>query len=72
MGVSISEISLTIKGLTKNLITLVDPEYGKRLFFENSGGSLRLKKCVEAKAEFEITVSLPINPMGIYTLFSDE
>ena len=30
-----------------------DPEYGKRLFFENSGGSLRLKKCVEAKAEFE-------------------
>ena len=29
MGVSISEISLTIKGLTKNLITLVDPEYGK-------------------------------------------
>ena len=30
-----------------------DPEYGKRLFFENSGGSLRLKKCVEAKAAFE-------------------
>ena len=30
-----------------------DPEYGKRLFFENSGGSLRLKKCVESKAEFE-------------------
>ena len=29
MGVSISEISLTIKGLTKNLITLIDPEYGK-------------------------------------------
>ncbi len=30
-----------------------DPEYNKRLFFENSGGSLRLKKCVEAKAEIE-------------------
>ena len=30
-----------------------DPEYGKRLFFENSGGSLRLKKCVEAKEEIE-------------------
>ncbi len=30
-----------------------DPEYGERLFFENSGGSLRLKKCVEAKAELE-------------------
>lgn len=30
-----------------------DPVYGKRLFFENSGGSLRLKKCVEAKAEHE-------------------
>ena len=30
-----------------------DPEYGARLFFENSGGSLRLKKCVEAKEETE-------------------
>lgn len=30
-----------------------DPEYGKRLFFENSGGSLRLKRCVEAKEEIE-------------------
>ena len=30
-----------------------DPLYGERLFFENSGGSLRLKKCVEAKAEHE-------------------
>ncbi|MBR3761725.1 MAG: aminotransferase class V-fold PLP-dependent enzyme [Lachnospiraceae bacterium] len=27
-----------------------DPVFGERLFFENSGGSLRLKKCVEAKA----------------------
>lgn len=30
-----------------------DPEYGKRLFFENSGGSLRLKKCVEAKCQID-------------------
>jgi len=30
-----------------------DPEHGKRLFFDNSGGSLRLKKCVEKKAELE-------------------
>ena len=30
-----------------------DPEYGERLFFENSGGSLRLKKCVEAKETIE-------------------
>ena len=36
-----------------------DPEYGKRLFFENSGGSLRLKKCVEAKACFEMFPDCP-------------
>lgn len=30
-----------------------DPQYGERLFFENSGGSLRLKKCVEAKEAIE-------------------
>ncbi|MBE5866953.1 MAG: aminotransferase class V-fold PLP-dependent enzyme [Lachnospiraceae bacterium] len=30
-----------------------DPVYGRRLFFENSGGSLRLKKAVEAKASLE-------------------
>ncbi|MBR2965434.1 MAG: aminotransferase class V-fold PLP-dependent enzyme [Clostridia bacterium] len=30
-----------------------DPDFGERLFFENSGGSLRLKKCVEAKAKYE-------------------
>lgn len=30
-----------------------DPEHGERLFFENSGGSLRLKKAVEAKAAIE-------------------
>ena len=27
-----------------------DPLYGPRLFFENSGGSLRLRAAVEAKA----------------------
>lgn len=30
-----------------------DPKYGERLFFENSGGSLRLKKAVEVKAALE-------------------
>ena len=40
-----------------------DPEYGKRLFFENSGGSLRLKKCVEAKAEYD---SFPDCPERIH------
>lgn len=30
-----------------------DPQYGSRLFFENSGGSLRLKKAVEAKCAAE-------------------
>lgn len=30
-----------------------DPQFGRRLFFDNSGGSLRLKKCVEAKAAIE-------------------
>jgi len=30
-----------------------DPVHGERLFFENAGGSLRLKKCVEAKAYLE-------------------
>lgn len=30
-----------------------DPKYGPRLFFENSGGSLRLKTAVEAKAAIE-------------------
>lgn len=30
-----------------------DPEKGKRIFFENSGGSLRLKKCVEVKEKLE-------------------
>lgn len=30
-----------------------DPEHGARLFFENSGGSLRLKRAVEIKAAVE-------------------
>ncbi|EEG74619.1 aminotransferase class V-fold PLP-dependent enzyme [[Clostridium] hylemonae] len=30
-----------------------DPEHGTRLFFENSGGSLRLKKAVEVKCAVE-------------------
>jgi selenocysteine lyase/cysteine desulfurase len=30
-----------------------DPEHGERLFFDNSGGSLRLKKCVEIKTKYE-------------------
>lgn len=30
-----------------------DPEYGSRLFFENSGGSLRLKRAVEIKEQLE-------------------
>lgn len=30
-----------------------DPNFGERLFFDNSGGSLRLKNAVLAKAEYE-------------------
>lgn len=36
-----------------------DPDLGERLFFDNSGGSLRLKKCVEAKAELEAFPDCP-------------
>ncbi len=36
-----------------------DPEHGERLFFENSGGSLRLKKCVEAKSALEAFPDCP-------------
>jgi len=36
-----------------------DPVHGERLFFENSGGSLRLKKCVEAKANHEMFPDCP-------------
>lgn len=39
--------------------TDADPDYGKRLFFENSGGSLRLKKCVEAKERLEMFPDCP-------------
>ena len=30
-----------------------DPKYGERLFFENSGGSLRLQRAVDEKAKWE-------------------
>jgi len=36
-----------------------DPTLGKRLFFDNAGGSLRLKTCVEAKAEYEYFPDCP-------------
>ena len=36
-----------------------DPEYGERLFFDNSGGSLRLKSCVESKAKYEAFPDCP-------------
>ncbi len=36
-----------------------DPKYGERLFFDNSGGSLRLRSCVEAKAELEMFPDCP-------------
>ena len=36
-----------------------DPEMGERLFFDNSGGSLRLKACVAAKAEVEAFPDCP-------------
>lgn len=32
----------------------------KRLFFENSGGSLRLKACVEAKTRYEQIPDCPL------------
>ena len=34
-------------------MTDADPDEGSRLFFDNSGGSLRLKKAVEIKADLE-------------------
>ena len=45
-----------------------DPYYGERLFFENSGGSLRLKKCVEKKAEIEAFPDCPerIHARSVY------
>ncbi|MBE6606745.1 MAG: aminotransferase class V-fold PLP-dependent enzyme [Ruminococcaceae bacterium] len=45
-----------------------DPVHGKRLFFDNSGGSLRLKKCVEAKAELEAFPDCPerIHERSVY------
>lgn len=51
-----------MRGFDKELLTEIrqeffhpenDPVYGKRLFFDNAGGSLRLRKCVEAKSFLE-------------------
>ena len=36
-----------------------DPDFGERIFFENSGGSLRFKACVEKKAEIEAYPDCP-------------
>lgn len=36
-----------------------DPSHGNRLFFDNSGGSLRLKRAVEAKSELEMFPDCP-------------
>ena len=36
-----------------------EPEGGERLFFDNSGGSLRLKACVAAKVEAEAFPDCP-------------
>ena len=45
-----------------------DPQHGPRLFFDNSGGSLRLKKCVEAKAQLEAFPDCPerIHERSVY------
>lgn len=31
-----------------------DPEYGKRLYFDNSGGSIRLKEAVQVKEKYDL------------------
>lgn len=36
-----------------------DPDFGPRLFFENSGGSLRLKAAVEAQAKYQAFADCP-------------
>lgn len=36
-----------------------DPEFGERLFFENSGGSLRLKASVEEQAKYQAFADCP-------------
>lgn len=41
-----------------------DPDYGHRLFFENSGGSLRLRRAVEAKATLEAFPDCPERNRG--------
>ena len=53
---------------TQFLFADSDPVYGKRLFFDNSGGSLRLKRCVEKKAEIEAFPDCPerIHARSVY------
>ena len=41
-----------------------EPEYGHRLFFENSGGSLRLRRAVKAKADLEEYPDCPERTRG--------
>ncbi len=45
-----------------------DPAHGERLFFDNSGGSLRLKKCVEVKCSHEMFPDCPerIHERSVY------
>ena len=45
-----------------------DPDYGHRLFFENSGGSLRLRRAVEAKAALEAFPDCPERNRGRATV----
>lgn len=47
------DAALTAELKDKFFMEDADPDYGKRLFFDNSGGSLRLKKAVEIKTELE-------------------
>ena len=53
---------------TQFLFADSDPVHGKRLFFDNSGGSLRLKRCVEKKAEIEAFPDCPerIHARSVY------
>ena len=52
-----SELSKEIKD--KFYYVDADPEFGERLFFENSGGSLRLKESVLKQAEYQAYADCP-------------
>jgi cysteine desulfurase/selenocysteine lyase len=52
-----SELSKEIKD--RFYYTDADPDAGQRLFFENSGGSLRLKAAVEAQAKYQAFPDCP-------------